>query len=268
MNQDEEKIAQIIDHQQEAWDHADAAGYAQDCDNYMSFTNIVGNALVGQAAFEERHGEVFSSIFMVTKMNWKFPHLFAMIVFAVFVGGCSGTGFAAPAHTVTPTLISTPIATPTTTTLPTASIPEPSADLTLTCFTDSHPTFTDYTTWTKVNSKPIDGHETKVNIYVNNLAKEVYLSASGEVFPVCATIVKTHLSIAADASETVTAVTVMVKMPDGFDPQHNDWWWGKYDAAGKSAEMNGKVQVCIACHMPAAAADYVFSQKVLEQSNK
>lgn len=136
------------------------------------------------------------------------------------------------------------------------------------CSADVAPDFADYATWTKVNPNPIDGHETKVNIYVDDLARDIYLSASGEIFPMCARIVKTHLFVAADSSETITAVTVMVKMPAGYDPEHNDWWWGMYDSTGKSAQMSGKVQVCIACHQPAAAADYVFSQKVLDESKK
>jgi hypothetical protein len=105
-----------------------------------------------------------------------------------------------------------------------------------------------------------------VNIYVDDAAKDIYLSASGETFPDCARIVKTHL-MGAD-SETVTAVTVMVKMPAEYDPENNDWWWGMYDKDGKVAEMSGKVPVCIACHKPAAADDFVFSKKVMEEINK
>ena len=134
------------------------------------------------------------------------------------------------------------------------------------CNAEAAPDFVDYVSWTKVNPKPIKGHETYVDIYVNDLAKDIYLSASGEIFPVCAMIVKPHL--ASTDSETVTAITVMVKMPAGYDPEHNDWWWGMYDKDGKMAQMSGKVQVCIACHQPVASADYVFSQKVLGESQK
>ena len=140
------------------------------------------------------------------------------------------------------------------------STPEPE------CNADITPDFADYASWTKVNPKPIKGHETFVNIYVDDAAKDIYLSASGETFPKCAMIVKTHLVSAED--ENITAVTVMVKMPTGYDPDHNDWWWGMYDKDGKVAEMSGKVAVCIACHQPAANADYVFSQKVMEEINK
>ena len=169
-------------------------------------------------------------------------HLFTLLL-AFWMTGCAAST-ATPA-TATPTILPTPT-------------PQCSADVT--------PDFASYTTWTKINPKPIKGHEVQVNIYVNDLAKDVYLSASGETFPECAMIVKTHLESA--ESENVTAVTVMVKMPTGFDPENNDWWWGMYDKDGKVAEMSGKVPVCVACHKPAAAADYVFSQKVMEEINK
>lgn len=36
MNSDEEKITQLVQEQQKAWNSADAAGYAQDCDENIS----------------------------------------------------------------------------------------------------------------------------------------------------------------------------------------------------------------------------------------
>ena len=177
------------------------------------------------------------------------------MLFVVLLSGCSGTGLAAPAPTDTPMSTETP--------LPPTVTPEPTATSQPPCVTDSTPTFTDYATWTKVNPHPVQGHEVYVNIYVNDLAKDIYLSASGKTFPVCAMIVKAHLS--SQDSDVVTALTVMMKMPAGYDPDHNDWYWGMYDSTGKLAEMSGKVQACIMCHQPAASADYVFSQKVMQE---
>jgi hypothetical protein len=176
-----------------------------------------------------------------------------MLLLSAIASGCGANPFIA--------LTSTATTTPTSTPLP----PTPTATPVPECAVGDAPDFSGFESWTKVNPKPIKGHETMVNIYVNDLAQEIYLSASGETFPVCAKIVKPHLS---GNSETITAVTVMVKMPEGYDPEHNDWWWGMYDAEGKTAEMSGKVPVCIACHLPAAPADYVFSQKVLEETQK
>lgn len=173
--------------------------------------------------------------------------LITICIVGLLLSGCASSApVPAPA---TPTFIPTPTFTPESE-----------------CSAETIPSFADYVTWTKVNPKPIKGHETFVNIYVDDAAEDIYLSASGETFPECSMIVKTHLVSA--EGESITAVTVMVKMPANFDPENNNWWWGMYDKDGKVAEMSGKVQVCIACHQPAADADYVFSQKVMEEINK
>ncbi len=152
---------------------------------------------------------------------------------------------------------------------PTGPVSNPadnSAPLTADCQGNDTPDFSGYPGWKKVNPTPIRGHEVWINIYVNELADDIYLAASGRSFPVCAKIVKTHLQ--SKDSEIVTAVTVMVKMEAGYDSEHNDWWWGMYDGKGEVAEMSGKVQVCIDCHQPVAAEDFVFSKAVLSAVGK
>ena len=189
-------------------------------------------------------------------MKQKLLLLTSLIFLAIVTSACRATeseqriAVAAPASTIAPTQTSLP-PTPTST---------PSAE----CNPDTPETFADYASWTKVNNKPIQGHETWVDIYVNNFAAEIYLSASGDLFPTCAKIVKTHLE--SPDSKAISAITVMVKMPAGYDPDHQDWWWGMYDRTGQVAEMSGKVQVCIACHQPVADADYVFSKAVIAES--
>jgi hypothetical protein len=180
------------------------------------------------------------------KTNW---HQALFFILFLLVSGC------APALATAQPLPSTTQVSPTAN-----STPEPD------CSAETTPDFSGYATWTKVNPQPIKGHEVFVNIYVDDLAKETYLSASGATFPVCARIVKTHLENA--NSDNITAITVMVKMPPGYDPDNHDWWWGMYDKDGRVAQMSGRVAVCIACHKPAAAADYVFSQKIRKESMK
>lgn len=185
-------------------------------------------------------------------VNTKQFQLTGFVLLFFFLSACSQTGIVPLTTVATPT----PTVEPTKTARPTPT-PVPVAE----CSPDVTPDFVDYAMWTKVNEHPILGHETWVDVYVDSLAEGTYLLATGDTFPVCAKIVKTHLEDA--ESDTITAVTVMVKMPAGYDPEHNDWWWGMYDETGKVAEMSGKVQVCIACHQPASDVDYVFSKAVV-----
>lgn len=172
--------------------------------------------------------------------------LFISGILVVLLAGCTPAAAAvalAPAATATATATPAPVCDPTQT-----------------------PDFADYLSWTLVNDHPIPGHDTLVNIYVDNLAKDIYLNASGALFPACTRIVKTHLLSATSAE--ITGIAVMAKMPPGFDPAHNDWWWGMFTPDGKTALMSGKVDACIECHQKAADADYVFSSKVMNELKK
>jgi hypothetical protein len=69
------------------------------------------------------------------------------------------------------------------------------------------------------------------------------------------------------------SVTVMVQREEGYDPEHNNWFWAKYlpdgtmdknpkgiPLAGKVAKMGGgEVAGCIGCHQNAAGEDYLFT---------
>jgi hypothetical protein len=65
------------------------------------------------------------------------------------------------------------------------------------------------------------------------------------------------------------AVTVMVQREEGYDPEHNDWYYVKYDPDGKvgmkgeSMALAGRVgdgtpASCRGCHAKAGGGDYVF----------
>lgn len=69
MNDIQDEILQIIRRQQEAWNRGDAAGYSQDCDEQMSFTNIIGKTFFGRDAFEERHEFLFANIFKGSRLE-------------------------------------------------------------------------------------------------------------------------------------------------------------------------------------------------------
>jgi uncharacterized protein (TIGR02246 family) len=58
-----EEIKQILVRQEEAWNRKDATGFSQDCDMSISFTNILGKVYFGRNLFDERHADIFSTIF-------------------------------------------------------------------------------------------------------------------------------------------------------------------------------------------------------------
>jgi len=132
------------------------------------------------------------------------------------------------------------------------------------CGNQTAMTFVDWPKWTKVTRKPVvsKGHNNNwVGIYVDDLAKETYLSASAP-YRECATIVKPIYDDPNGLS--VRKLTIMVKMPAGYDPENGDWWYGDYDAQGTRARKQGKLPGCIPCHKQAAETDYLFSRDVLE----
>lgn len=66
------------------------------------------------------------------------------------------------------------------------------------------------------------------------------------------------------------SVTVMFKRERGYDPDHQDWFWVKYNPDGsvqknpKGMALAGRVakgapKGCIACHQAAPGNDYIFN---------
>lgn len=63
--------------------------------------------------------------------------------------------------------------------------------------------------------------------------------------------------------KTLMAITVMYRA-QGFDPEHNDWFWAKYEPNGRVSRMNnmsvaGRIGMCIECHSSAGGHDFVFA---------
>ncbi len=75
MTTDRDAITQIIERQQDAWNRGDAAAYSQDCDDQMSFTNIVGKMFFGREVFEERHVFLFTNIFKGSKLEMNIQRI-------------------------------------------------------------------------------------------------------------------------------------------------------------------------------------------------
>lgn len=131
------------------------------------------------------------------------------------------------------------------------------------CGVDDESAFADWRQWTKLTSEPVRSHghsNSWVDIYADDLARETYLSA-GAPYPECASVVKPQYS--GKSAETVRKLTIMVKMPAGYDPDHADWWYALADADGR-IKREGKLYECISCHRQVKETDYMFSRRLAE----
>ena len=138
------------------------------------------------------------------------------------------------------------------------------------CTIEEGMTFEDWRSWQKLNHKPMfsKGHgKTWVDIYVNDLAEETYRNVSAP-YPVCAKIVKANYED--EEGKSFKSLTVMVKMPNGYDPENGNWWYANsYDADGAKPVRQGRLYTeCIVCHSGASETDYLFSKDVMAEVNK
>jgi hypothetical protein len=53
-------------------------------------------------------------------------------------------------------------------------------------------------------------------------------------------------------------LTVMAKMPPGYDPENGDWYYGVLGADGRRATSQGKLAPCLGCHRHADKRDHLF----------
>ncbi|MCL7476231.1 MAG: cytochrome P460 family protein [Methanosarcinales archaeon] len=65
-----------------------------------------------------------------------------------------------------------------------------------------------------------------------------------------------------DDNKELVAITAMYKA-DGFDPEHNDWFWVKYSPDG-TIESEGMIAECNECHGMKRSNDYIFTGKLTE----
>ncbi|MBL8820441.1 MAG: cytochrome P460 family protein [Planctomyces sp.] len=98
-------------------------------------------------------------------------------------------------------------------------------------------------------------HGDMVKLYANRTAV-----ATADSLPVGSMIVKENFG---PDGTTLMAVTLMYRV-EGFDPEHGDWYWAKYEADGQVSRMDGMavagtVGMCIDCHSSAAGNDYSFA---------
>lgn len=93
-------------------------------------------------------------------------------------------------------------------------------------------------------------HGALLTTYVNPVAREA-LRRGDDSMPPGAVIVKENYM----ADSSLAAVTVML-LAEGYDPEHQDWFWAKYGSAGE-IEAAGRVEGCVGCH--GQQPDYLFT---------
>ncbi len=95
-------------------------------------------------------------------------------------------------------------------------------------------------------------HGDQITIYVSDSALLAIEEKTG-VMPENSTVLKEGYNSEGELIEVV----VMHKV-EGFDPEHNDWFWLEYDAEGEII-TEGKVLSCYNCHTRQAVNDYLFT---------
>lgn len=121
----------------------------------------------------------------------------------------------------------------------------------------------DYLGWKTLTQRKItNSHKSKNNAYDT---AEIYLNRQaypisngneslGQGYPVGSTFVNIHYS---ESGERQPLVFVMRKMPDGYDPDNNNWRYSVVRISDWTIERDGRLVSCIRCHQKQLARDYV-----------
>lgn len=93
--------------------------------------------------------------------------------------------------------------------------------------------------------------------------------AASAPLPPGATIVREVI----DATGAVTALTLLVKGPPGYNPVIGDWWWGVTDPEGVPAVSDagvelGRLTQCYSCHLPRSSEDFLFGAPAADKAGE
>src|SRR5437763_9979564 len=66
---DDARIRQIIAEEESAWNRGDAQAYASHFEEEGGFTNVLGTVYHGRHEFEERHAQLFATVFKNTVLT-------------------------------------------------------------------------------------------------------------------------------------------------------------------------------------------------------
>lgn len=95
-------------------------------------------------------------------------------------------------------------------------------------------------------------HGMLLTTYINDLASRAPAGGAVQELPAGSIIVKENYM----PDSTFAAATVMTKV-DGYNPDHDDWLFAKYDSEG-AAEAFGRAAGCQGCHEQAENA-YIYT---------
>jgi hypothetical protein len=136
----------------------------------------------------------------------------------------------------------------------------------------------DLTRYERITSRPFEMHDTTAtlcvpppeiaenphepslpkkafcHVYVNALAKETILSGKG-TYPEGSIVIKSKLGKPDDRNPVL--LTVMQKMPSGYDEEHGNWRYSVVDGTEFRLIAAGRIESCIACHDQYAETDYI-----------
>jgi hypothetical protein len=99
--------------------------------------------------------------------------------------------------------------------------------------------------------KGSEPHGALLTTYLNSIGYEAVVKKEHELPPGTIIVKENYMP-----DKTLGAITVMYNLV-GFDPEHGNWFWVKYDSdgtpmkmenEGKTMTLAGKVTSCIGCH--------------------
>lgn len=94
-----------------------------------------------------------------------------------------------------------------------------------------------------------------LKLYINETALDTIVNKKG-TFPEGTLLIKENYT----DDKKLFLITVMYKVK-GFNPAGHDWYWIKYKPDGE-VRLEGKVDVCINCHLGVAGNDYTFTGNI------
>ena len=99
-------------------------------------------------------------------------------------------------------------------------------------------------------------HGDYVQIWLNETVANFFNNPDtleNETLPVGSILVKEGYSDS--EGQSLNKITIMKKI-DGYDPDHNNWFWANYNDGGELAGKNGKESSCYNCHI--SGNDYLL----------